>query len=95
MSSGETAELWTKTVVFALLAAMFRYNVRFFESRGQFVVFVLLALLLEVAISGRVGRELRPRHVVLPAIAAAIAIVSVKWRLEGVSPLVRSLLNPM
>lgn len=93
MSSGKTAELWAKTVIFSLFAALFRYNVRFFESRAQFIVFALLALLLEVGISGRAGRALRPLHVILPAIAAAIAIVAVKWTIEGVSPLIGSILN--
>lgn len=94
MISGETVELWAKNVGFAAFAGLVRYNVGFFESRAQFMVFAFLALLLEVGISGRAGRELRPRHVIFPATAAAMAIVVVKWTLEGVSPLIRSFLIP-
>jgi hypothetical protein len=74
---------------FGIAAMAIRFLFQSVESRLQIAVFWLLALALELVL--RPSANARPRwiHVVFNGIAATIAIVAVKWSMEGLPPALR------
>lgn len=72
-----------------LLALALRYRITNFESRNQIVLFIALSTLAESSLAAMQGRRIDKARLVLGYAASTIAVVAMKWSLEGLPPFLR------
>lgn len=79
-------------LLFAICAASGRFVFQTVETRYQIATFWMLAVVLELC-GPMPATHGATRRIAANAAAATIAAVSVKWYLEGISPLVLGLFH--
>lgn len=76
-----------------MLALALRYRITNFESRYQIVLFILLSTLAEGSLASMHGRRIDTTRLLVGYAASIVAIVTMKWSLEGLPPFLFAIAN--
>lgn len=79
---------------FAITGAAGRWLFQYVETRWQIVIFLVIAALFEISAYDRLARPSYGRFA-LNAAASTCSIIAMKWYIEGVSPLVSTIVSAL